>query len=95
MIKRYITNYINRLKKSFPVVVVTGPRQSGKTTLIRSMFPKYEYYNLENPQTFNMVKNDPAGFININTTKIIIDEVQRIPELLSYIQVTADEQQLI
>jgi len=95
MIKRHITNYINRLKKSFPVVVVTGPRQSGKTTLIKSMFPDYEYYNLENPQTFNRVKNDPAGFININTTKIIIDEVQRIPELLSYIQVTADEQQLM
>lgn len=52
MIKRCITNYINRLKKGFPAIVVTGPRQSGKTTLIKSMFPNYAYYNLENPQTF-------------------------------------------
>ena len=92
MIKRQITSQINRLKKGFPVIAVTGPRQSGKTTLIKNIFPKYTYFNLENPETLNMVENDPAGFINTNNHKIIIDEVQKVPQLLSYIQSTVDEQ---
>ena len=95
MIKRIITVQINRLKKGFPVVVVTGPRQSGKTTLIKNIFPDYQYFNLENPETLGIVENDPAGFININTKKVIIDEVQKIPQLLSYIQATVDEQQMM
>ena len=82
MIKRQITSQINRLKKGFPVIAVTGPRQSGKTTLIKNIFPKYTYFNLENPETLNMVENDPAGFINTNNHKIIIDEVQKVPQLL-------------
>ena len=94
MIKRIITVQINRLKKGFPVVVVTGPRQSGKTTIIKNIFPDYQYFNLENPETLGIVENDPAGFININTKKVIIDEVQKIPQLLSYIQSTVDEQQM-
>lgn len=94
MIKRQMTQRINELKNSFPVVVVTGPRQSGKTTLIKEMFPDYIYHNLESPQTLKRVKDDPAGLVNPKTRKIIIDEVQRIPELLSYIQVAVDEQQI-
>lgn len=94
MIKRQMTQRINELKKAFPVIVVTGPRQSGKTTLIREMFPDYEYFNLESPQTLQSVQNDPAGLVNPKTHKIIIDEVQRVPELLSYIQVAVDEQHI-
>jgi predicted AAA+ superfamily ATPase len=94
MINRQITNRINELKNSFPVIVVTGPRQSGKTTLIREMFPEYTYYNLESPQTLKAVQDDPAGLVNPKTHKIIIDEVQRAPELLSYIQVAVDEQHI-
>lgn len=94
MIKRQITQRINELKKSFPVIVVTGPRQSGKTTLIREMFPDYEYFNLESPQTLQAIQDDPVGLINPETHKIIIDEVQRVPELLSYIQVAVDEQHI-
>lgn len=89
-----MTQRINELKKAFPVIVVTGPRQSGKTTLIREMFPDYEYFNLESPQTLQSVQNDPAGLVNPKTHKIIIDEVQRVPELLSYIQVAVDEQHI-
>src|SRR3989344_6004231 len=95
MIKRIITVQINRLKKGFPVVVVTGPRQSGKTTLIKNIFPDYQYFNLENPETLGIVENDPAGFINPHTENIIIDEVQKIPQLLSYIQSTVDEQHIL
>lgn len=95
MIKRQMEKRINGLKKMFPVVVVTGPRQSGKTTLIRNMFPDYSYYNLENPQTLRMVQDDPLALINSKTEKIIIDEVQRVPELLSYIQVAVDQQKIM
>ncbi len=94
MIKRQMTQRINELKKSFPVIVVTGPRQSGKTTLIREMFADYEYFNLESPQTLQAVQDDPAGLVNPKAHRIIIDEVQRVPELLSYIQVAVDEQHI-
>ncbi|NCS86274.1 MAG: AAA family ATPase [Candidatus Pacebacteria bacterium CG_4_10_14_3_um_filter_34_15] len=95
MIKRLITSQIDRLRKKFPVIVVTGPRQSGKTTLIKKIFPDHQYFNLENPETLGIIENDPAGFINANTQKIIIDEVQRVPGLLSYIQAVVDEQQIM
>ncbi|NTU73731.1 ATP-binding protein [Candidatus Roizmanbacteria bacterium] len=94
MIKRAITPHIDRLRKGFPVIVVTGPRQSGKTTLIKKMFSDYHYFNLENPETLGMVENDPSGFINAKTHNIIIDEVQRVPQLLSYIQAVVDEQHI-
>lgn len=95
MIKRQITSQINRLKKGFPVIAITGPRQSGKTTLIKNIFPKYAYFNLENPETLGIIENDPAGFINTNNQKIIIDEIQRVPQLLSYLQSTVDEQKVM
>lgn len=91
MIKRDITTRINKLKTQFPVLAVTGPRQSGKTTILREMFPDYAYYNLENPETLANVEHDTATFIRENQDRVIIDEVQRVPELLSYIQVTVDE----
>jgi len=95
MIKRLITSQIDRLKKGFPVIVVSGPRQSGKTTLIKKIFPDYQYFNLENPETLGIVESDPAGFVNANTQRIIIDEVQRVPQLLSYIQAVVDEQNIM
>ncbi len=95
MIKRHIAAQINRLKKRFPVLALTGPRQSGKTTLLKEMFAGYEYFNLENPEVLSLVENDPAGFINFHPKKIVIDEVQRAPQLLSYIQAVVDEQKLM
>lgn len=91
--------YINRLisdkiLEAFPfysVIIVTGPRQSGKTTLCRNLFPDYKYYNLENPSLRDIVINDPTKFIFDSKEGLIVDEVQHIPELLSYIQVCVDE----
>lgn len=75
----------------FPVVSITGPRQSGKTTLSKLCFPDYEYFNLEDPITRDLISSDPRQFVNPKRKKIIFDEIQKFPELLSYIQVTVDE----
>ncbi|MCL2379510.1 MAG: ATP-binding protein [Coriobacteriia bacterium] len=92
MIKRDIEQTLARLMNGFPVVVVAGPRQSGKTTLLQQMLPDYHYFNLEDPDTFVLVEADPGGFIRTNNKNVIIDEVQKMPQLLSYIQVLSDEQ---
>jgi len=92
MIPREIINLIETFLLGFPVVGLIGPRQSGKTTLMRSMFPEYKYYNLESPDVRSFIESDPAGFIK-SQHNVMIDEVQRMPELLSYIQVAVDERQ--
>ena len=92
-IERSIKKQVLELKKGFPVIVITGPRQSGKTTFLQHSFPKYKYFNLEDPTTLQIIKDDPVTFFYENSSKIIIDEVQRFPELLSYIQVLVDKRQ--
>lgn len=77
--------------KLFPVVSLTGPRQSGKTTLLRSLFPDYKYYNLERIDHRQLISADPHGFLINAGPGIIFDEVQQLPELFSYIQVVSDE----
>lgn len=94
IIDRYLKTTVERLSTKFPVVSITGPRQSGKTTLIKDLYKDYKYFNLENLEFLNLVENDPAGFIKSNT-KVIIDEVQKMPKLLSYIQVNVDERKLM
>ncbi len=90
MITRSITPKVLELSRKFPVVAITGPRQSGKTTLIRNIFPDYRYFNLENPMERNFALEDPQGFL-AQSKKMVIDEVQRVPELFSYIQVIVDD----
>lgn len=90
MIKRTIRTELAKLATQFPVVTVTGPRQSGKTTLVQMQFPKYAYCNLEHPETRRLAQSDPNAFFKLYPAPVIIDEVQRVPELLSYIQVQAD-----
>ena len=91
----YISRIISdKILEAFPfysVIIITGPRQSGKTTLCKHLFPDYKYYNLENPSLRDIIKNDPNKFIFDSNQGLIIDEVQHMPELLSYIQVCVDE----
>jgi len=91
MIQRTITKKLLQLAGLFPVVSVTGPRQSGKTTLVRSTFPDYKYVTLEDPDTRMIALNDPRKFLQSHKKGIIIDEAQRAPELFSYIQGIVDQ----
>lgn len=90
MIKREIQPELINLSREYPVVTITGPRQSGKTTLAQHSFPGYSYCNLEHPEVRNIAINDPKSLFNIYKTPMIIDEIQRVPQLLSYIQVAVD-----
>jgi predicted AAA+ superfamily ATPase len=76
---------------SYPVVTITGPRQSGKTTLCRTAFPHLPYFNMERPDLREATAADPRGFLAGAADGAIIDEVQRVPELLSYLQVHVDD----
>lgn len=76
--------------QSMPVIVMTGPRQSGKTTLAKHIFPDYLYANLEFPDVRTFAEQDPRGFLSQSKT-MIIDEIQRLPDLFSYIQGLVDE----
>lgn len=90
MIKRKLEILINENLRYFPIVTVTGPRQSGKTTLIRSMFSHLPYYSLENPDTRALAISDPVAFLSQHSDGMILDEVQNVPELLSYLQGIVD-----
>lgn len=91
MITRIIENTIKKSVSQVPVVTILGPRQAGKTTLVRKIFPDYTYVNLEDRATRELAENDYIGFFKKYSEPMIIDEVQRVPELLSAIQVKVDE----
>ena len=91
MIEREITGRLKALFEQYPFVTVTGPRQSGKTTLCRAAFPGLQYVNLEAPDERDFAESDPRGFLAQLGEGAIIDEVQYVPDLLSYLQVLADE----
>ena len=90
-IKRKIEKEVRQLAKEFPIVAILGPRQSGKTTLARHIFKKYKYVSLEDPDMRNSAIEDPRGFLFQYDKKVIIDEIQRAPELFSYLQTHTDE----
>ena len=81
-----MTATLQKVASSFPATVLTGPRQSGKTTLLRSLFKNYNYVSLESPDKLLQIQDDPRGFLTQNESSWIIDEAQRFPELFSYIQ---------
>lgn len=91
MIYRDLTDSLLENYKYFPVITLTGPRQSGKTTLIREVFKDLPYYSMENLDIQNFALNDPIAFLNQNQQGMILDEVQNTPQLLSYIQGIVDE----
>jgi len=92
-ISREIYNELIESCNSFPVVTITGPRQSGKTTLLKNVFPDKRYVSLEDPDTRQLALSDPRTFLNQSDTGLIIDEIQRAPELVSYIQDIVDNLQ--
>jgi len=94
-ISRQIATIIQKQKSKFPILAITGPRQSGKTTLIRNLFNDYQYLTLENPDTREFATSDPVGFLNKYDQKIILDEVQKVPALFSYIQGRVDESKMM
>ena len=88
--KREIQSELKLLLKEYPVVVILGPRQAGKTTLAKTL-KKYQYFNLESPDCYQWAVSDPKAFLNSCKKYVILDEIQRVPSLLSYIQVIADK----
>ncbi len=92
MIRRHISEKLYYYATKYPVVTLTGPRQSGKSTLLRHLFPDYHYVSLEDPDILLMAGEDPRLFLQQNPDKTIIDEAQRLPELFSYLQSHIDRE---
>lgn len=90
-IHRTMSEAIIEASRYFPVITLTGPRQSGKSTLLRHLFPSMPYMSMESPDVRIGVISDPRGFLASFPDGVIIDEVQHVPDLLSYIQGTVDE----
>lgn len=90
-IERDIEPVLQEAATYFPVITLTGPRQSGKTTTLRHVFPDLPYYSLENPDTRRLAEDDPVSFLNDHDAGMILDEVHNAPPLLSYIQGIVDE----
>lgn len=90
MIRRQLMDILKRRAREYPVVTVTGPRQSGKTTLVRAAFPDYGYVNLEDVNTRTLAERDYEAFFVRHPPPLIIDEVQRVPALVSAVQVLVD-----
>jgi len=92
MLQRTLQRYLHRDAGYYPVLTLTGPRQSGKTTLARESFPRHEYVSLEELDQRSFAQEDPRGFLLRYNNPVIIDEIQRVPSLLSYIQTMVDAQ---
>ena len=91
MIERDLTKKLKKVAREFPVVTLTGPRQSGKSTLCKMTFPKHAYINLEAPDIRQFALRDPRGFLAEYKNGAVLDEIQRCPEIPSYLQVLVDE----
>jgi predicted AAA+ superfamily ATPase len=90
MVHREIESTLLRLLQKYPAVNITGPRQSGKTTLVKNLVGDYRYFSMENPDTRTFAENDPRGFLSAAGEKFILDEIQRVPMLFSYLQEILD-----
>jgi predicted AAA+ superfamily ATPase len=90
MIYRKIEKALFSLMQKYPAINITGPRQSGKTTLARELLKEHLYFSLENPDIQMYAKDDPRGFIRSAGERFIFDEVQNVPTLFSYLQQEID-----
>ena len=90
MITRAITSELRTAAKEYPVVTIFGPRQSGKTTLVKMTFPQKSYCTLEDPDIRQAAGLDPRAFLKQFPEGAVFDEIQRVPELLSYLQGIVD-----
>ena len=90
MIPRLLAPFLKRDAGLYPVVTLTGPRQSGKTTLAKAAFPDHAYVTLEEPDTRAFAREDPRGFLARHAGPVVVDEAQRVPDLLSYLQTEVD-----
>jgi len=88
--KRYLASKIDRLLDMFPVVAIIGPRQCGKSTLVRALRPGWKYYDLERPDDFQLITSDPLGFFSRRTQDTIIDEAQQYPDLFKILRGVID-----
>ncbi|MCO5260080.1 MAG: ATP-binding protein [Crocinitomicaceae bacterium] len=90
-VSRNMYKSIGVMLSKYPILTITGPRQSGKTTMLKNMFPNYRYVNLENPDMRSYAERDPNGFFSEFDKYVIFDEVQRVPILFSYLQSIVDD----
>ena len=95
MIERTLASKVTSLAQKFQVITLTGPRQSGKTTLVKATFPDLPYVSLEEPDIRQIALTDPRGFLSNYPNGVILDEIQNTPELFSYIQRIVDENRQI
>ncbi|MEI7670001.1 MAG: ATP-binding protein [Pseudomonadota bacterium] len=95
MITRTLELKLSEIRRQFPAIAILGPRQSGKTTLAKKVFPNYRYVNLESLEERAFALDDPKGFMERfkNEPGVILDEIQKAPHLLSYIQVAIDAEE--
>ena len=91
MYKRHLEEKISKLIQQYECITLVGPRQSGKTTLCRKLFPDYQYFSFESPDVLDIFDYDPRGFLNGIKQNAIFDEVQKVPKLLSYLQEILDD----
>lgn len=89
--KRYLEEKITRLLAIFPAIALIGPRQCGKSTLVRQLLPDWQYYDLESPDDYQLITNDPVAFFSTHPGQVIIDEAQQYPELFRVLRGIIDK----
>ena len=94
IIRRALQDQLEKAARGFPVITITGPRQSGKTTLVRTHYPDYHYIDLEDPELRRIMEENPRSLLNDPQARYIIDEFQYVPSVLSYVKIMVDNAQI-